>query len=159
HTRPLPMAPELPADPSIPRAPISNYGLGWYFNDYADRNIIEHSGTSNGYVAWVALVPQERLGFVILSTQHRTGLNYSLRHWILDACLGRQERDWSEIIRADFANGYERILREAKAEFDTTQRTVTPPSRPLTDYAGWYESKLYGRLQVTFSDGKFGIRF
>ncbi len=159
HARPPSAQVEPSAESSTPRAPISNYGLGWFFNDYAGQKVVEHAGTSNGFVAWIAMVPQEQLGFVILSNQHRTGLNYALRHWILDACLGRQDRDWSEIVRADFASGYERRIREAKADFDMTRRPAASFSCPLADYAGDYESKLYGRLQITFKDNKLGIRF
>jgi CubicO group peptidase (beta-lactamase class C family) len=57
HTAPRQVAAETPAEPRIPRAPLSNYGLGWFFNDYAGRKVVEHSGTQNGFVAWVAVMP------------------------------------------------------------------------------------------------------
>jgi CubicO group peptidase (beta-lactamase class C family) len=101
HTAPGRAEAEAPAGPGVPRAPISNYGLGWFFNDYAGRTVVEHSGTQNGYVSWVAMMPEERLGLVVLANHHRTGLNSALRSWIFDACLGRPERDWSEAVRAD----------------------------------------------------------
>jgi CubicO group peptidase (beta-lactamase class C family) len=163
HTPPARTEDQTAPRQGIPRAPISEYGLGWFFNDFAGRKVVEHSGTQNGYVAWVAMIPEERLGLVILANQHATGLNSALRSWIFDACLGRPERDWSAIVRADYTNGYQRLLREAKSQFDANRPPPTPPLRPLAEYAGQYESKLYGRLRVTATDDglqiEFGTRF
>jgi CubicO group peptidase (beta-lactamase class C family) len=163
HAAPARAASKLVTDPFLPRAPISNYGLGWFFNEYAGRKIVEHSGTQNGFVAWVAMMPAEQLGLVVLTNLHRTGLNYALRSWIFDACLGRPERDWSEIVRTDYANGYQRLLREAKAQFEANRLPAARPSLPLRSYTGVFESKLYGRIRVTSDDQglhlQFGTRF
>jgi hypothetical protein len=105
------------------------------------------------------MMPEADLGLVILANHHRTGLNFALRSWILDACLGRPQRDWSEIVRTDYASGYERLLAEAKAQFDAKRPAPTRPSLPLADYAGVYESRIYGRVQVASRDQQLGIRF
>jgi len=42
------------------------------------------------------------------------------------------------------ARGYQRLLREAKAQFDAKRPPATRPPMPLSEYAGVYESKLYG---------------
>jgi CubicO group peptidase (beta-lactamase class C family) len=159
HKTPQRTEPEPRVKPRGPRAPISNYGLGWFFNDYAGQTVVEHSGTQNGFVSWVAMIPKERLGLVILANHHRTELNAALRSWILDALLGRPERDWSESVRTDYANGYQRLLQEAKAQFETKRPPPMSPSRPIAEYAGIYESQLFGRLRVTAKDEALGIRF
>jgi hypothetical protein len=159
HAAPQPIAAQAPGEDKIPRAPISNYGLGWFFNDYAGRKVVEHSGTQTGFVSWVAMMPQERLGLVILSNHHRTGLNSALRSWLFDALLGRPERDWSEAVRADYANGYQRLLREAKTQFEANRPPAAPSPRPLSEYAGAYESKLYGTLHLDVETELLRIRF
>jgi len=159
HTAPGRIAAAAPAEPGVPRAPIGNYGLGWFFNDHAGRQVIEHSGTQNGFVSWVAMLPDERLGLVVLANHHRTGLNSALRSWILDAILGRPPRDWSEIVRADYANGYQRLLREARAQFDAQRPAATQPSQPLARYAGRYVSQLYGPILVTVRNDRLRLQF
>ena len=159
HTAPRRAEREAPAEPNVPRAPMSNYGLGWFFNDHADRRVIEHSGVQTGFVSWVAMMPEERLGLVVLANHHQTGLNSALRSWIFDACLGRPQRDWSEAVRADYSNGYQRLLREAKAQFDAKRPSVTRPSKPLSEYAGVYESKLYGPLRIKAGDDRLSLQF
>ena len=158
HTPP-PADGAKPVAAGVPRAPITRYGLGWFFNEFAGRTVIEHSGTQSGFVAWVAMIPEEKLGLVVLANHHRTGLNSALRSWIFDACLGRPEKEWSESVRADYANGYQRLLREAKDRFDAQRPAATGPSRPNSAYTGDYESPLYGRVNVTDRDGQLRLQF
>lgn len=159
HTAPRRAEAKAPAEPQVPRAPISNYGLGWFFNDHAGRRVIEHSGVQTGFVSWVAMMPVERLGLVVLANHHQTGLNSALRSWIFDACLGRPQRDWSEDVRTDYANGYQLLLREAKAQFDAKRPAATSALRPRSEYAGRYESKLYGDLVVTAKNDRLSLQF
>jgi hypothetical protein len=148
-----------PANVEIPSAPMSNYGLGWFFNVHGGRRVIEHSGTQNGFVAWVALLPEEHAGLVVLSNHHRTGLNVAIRSWILDALLQRSPRDWSEEVRADYTTGYQRQLREAKAEFESQRPASFSPPRAITDYAGRYEHELYGDVDIAPNGDRLTLRF
>ena len=159
HMPPQPVAAQALEGAKVPRAPIGNYGLGWFFNDYAGRTVVEHSGTQTGFVSWVAMMPEERLGLVILANHHRTGLNSALRSWLFDALLGRPARDWSEVVRVDYANGFQRLLREAKTEFERKRPPAAPPPRPLSEYAGAYESRLYGRVRINVEAELLRIRF
>ncbi|MBI3862463.1 MAG: serine hydrolase [Planctomycetia bacterium] len=142
-----------------PKAPISRYGLGWFVNEHAAETVVEHSGTQTGFVSWMALMPKKRLGVVILSNHHQTGLNYALRSWIFDRLLRRPEYDWISAIRADQSQGWRRLLREARAEFDARRPADLPPSRPLAEYAGDYESRLYGTIHVIAGEGQLKLKF
>jgi CubicO group peptidase (beta-lactamase class C family) len=159
HTAPRRAEAKAPAEPQVPRAPISNYGLGWFFNDHAGRRVIEHSGVQNGFVSWVAMMPEERLGLIVLSNCHQTGLNSALRSWIFDACLGRPPRDWSETVRSDYSNGYQQLLREAKTKFEANRSQATRPSKSPADYAGVYESNVYGPLRIKTGDDRLRLQF
>jgi CubicO group peptidase (beta-lactamase class C family) len=159
HTAPHRAEAESPAEPGVPRAPMSNYGLGWFFNEHVGRRVIEHSGVQNGFVSWIAMMPDDSVGLVILANHHRTGLNSALRSWILDSLLGRSPRDWSEEVRADYASGYQRLLREAKAQYETKHPPDSSPPRPLTEYAGRYSSKLYGELAIAARDDRMSLHF
>ncbi len=158
HT-PVEPPPEDPSEKGVPKAMNSRYGLGWFANKHAGHETIEHAGAGLGFVAWMAFIPKERLGFVILSNLLQTGINYALRAWFLDRLLERPDRDWSRIALKDATQGWQRLLREAKAEFDAKQPPETPASRPLADYAGSYESELYGTIHVSEQDGRLKLRF
>lgn len=148
-----------PADDRTPHAPMSRYGLGWFVNDHQGRAMVEHSGVQNGLVSWMAMLPNEQLGVVILSNNHQTGLNFALRSWLLDRLLGLPARDWSAIVREDYANGWQRELRESKAAFAARPVADMPPSLPVSSYAGTYENTLFGAIRVSGDNGRLALRF
>jgi CubicO group peptidase (beta-lactamase class C family) len=142
-----------------PKRHFDAYGLGWFVRDYRGRKLVEHSGTTNGFVAWVAFLPEEQLGLVILANLHETGINYALRHTILDAYLGEPERDWSTLVRNDYRNGYQKALREGREGYARQRVKDTKPSLAIGSYAGDYESDLYGKIEVGEQDGKLSLRY
>ncbi len=158
HT-PVEPPPIEPSEKGVPKAPIGRYGMGWFVNEHAGHEVVEHSGAGIGFIAQMSLIPKERLGVVILSNHQKTGINYALRFWIFDRLLGRPDHDWSRTVLKDYAQGWQRLLREAKAEFDAKRPPEKPPSQPLADYAGTYESQLYGTIRVTQREGGLALRF
>lgn len=44
-----------------------SYGLGWFLRDWRGHRVVEHGGNIDGFNALVALMPDQRLGFVMLS--------------------------------------------------------------------------------------------
>lgn len=147
------------AEKGVPKAQIRRYGMGWFVNKHAGHDLIEHAGVGLGFLAWMSCIPKERMGVVILSNHQRTGINYALRSWIFDRLLGRPDHDWSSVVLKDYTQGWQRLLREAKAEFDAKQPPKTPTTQPLADYAGTYESELYGTIRVSEQDGGLKLRF
>jgi CubicO group peptidase (beta-lactamase class C family) len=45
----------------------TSYGLGWFLREWQGRKVVEHGGNIDGFNALVALMPEERLGVVMLS--------------------------------------------------------------------------------------------
>ena len=43
------------------------YGLGWFLRDWKGHKVVEHGGNIDGFNAQVALMPDQRLGFVMLT--------------------------------------------------------------------------------------------
>src|SRR5690606_16912533 len=44
-----------------------NYGLGWFIRDWKGKTVVEHGGNIDGFNALVAMIPEEKLGFVMLT--------------------------------------------------------------------------------------------
>ena len=44
-----------------------DYGLGWFLREWKGKKVVEHGGNIDGFNAQVALLPEERLGFVLLT--------------------------------------------------------------------------------------------
>lgn len=44
-----------------------DYGLGWFLRDWNGHKVVEHGGNIDGFNAQVALMPDQHLGFVLLT--------------------------------------------------------------------------------------------
>src|SRR5215213_6016261 len=44
-----------------------DYGLGWFLRQWKSHKVVEHGGNIDGFNAQVALMPDQKLGFVLLT--------------------------------------------------------------------------------------------
>lgn len=132
------------------------YGLGWGLMDYHGRLVASHGGAADGMYSRVVLVPEERLGMVIL-TNGMTSLQTALSYRILDAFLGTEERDWSAEYLARHRRGQERWAARW-SEWEANRILGTQPSLPLEGYTGTYGGDLYGDASVLIENGTLVLR-
>ena len=79
------------------KAHFNLYGLGWFLEEYAGRKIVAHTGGVNGFVTSVCLVPEEKLGIIVLTNTDANSFFEALRNEIEDAYLGLPYRNYSKI--------------------------------------------------------------
>lgn len=140
-----------------PEAHFLSYGLGWFLSDYRGRKLVEHGGAIDGMRALVAMIPEEKLGVVILTNLSGTILSVPLSYRIFDAYLGAPARDWSaEILKT--VNALDEQARAAAAKLESERITGTKPSLALDKYAGDYHSDLYDDATVGLDNGKLTLR-
>ncbi len=155
-TDPNPSVPPVGSAP--PRMPVHfrGYGLGFSLSDYRQHFVAEHGGAADGMFSHVTLVPEEKLGFVIL-TNSDTGLSSALSYTILDAYLGGDGRDWSQLYLARARQSAEEKAR-ARDAVEKARVAGTKPSLALEKYAGTYVSTLYGEARVAVENGSLVLR-
>jgi len=125
--------------------------------DYGGRLVASHTGGVDGMQSLIALLPEERLGFVILTNCIPHLLNGTLFRTILDCALGFHDRDW----RADFLemNHKEQARADEKRQkMEDARPQGTHPSLPLADYAGTYCNPIYGSLTVTVDGDQLTVQ-
>lgn len=44
-----------------------SYGMGWFIHDWNGKKVIQHGGNIDGFNSMVALLPEEKIGFVLLT--------------------------------------------------------------------------------------------
>jgi len=133
------------------------YALGWQVMNYKDKKIVSHSGGYDGMISYTCLVPEENLGFVIL-TNKNSSLYYPLVYKTLDVFLGGDQKDWSQLILSRFQKNKE-DSKKAKADEEKNQITNTTPTLPLEGYAGTYTGDLYGDAIVSVENGELLVKF
>jgi CubicO group peptidase (beta-lactamase class C family) len=141
-----------------PEAHFLNYGLGWFLSDYRGRKVVEHGGAIDGMRAQVALIPEEKLGLVVLSNLNGSALPVALMYRIFDSFLGTPSRDWS----ADLLKTTKTLEEQAKAaekKQESERAGGTNPSVSLDKYAGTYRNDLYGDVKINHIEAKLNVRF
>jgi CubicO group peptidase (beta-lactamase class C family) len=71
-------------------SPGIDYGLGWFLREWKGRREIDHAGGIDGFTAEVALLPDERIGFVLLMSLFAAPLQEASRGIVFDALLSEQ---------------------------------------------------------------------
>jgi len=138
---------------TLVRPHIFGYGLGWFVQDYRGETVWMHTGSINGLSAIVGLLPDRRVGVVVLANLDHAELRHALMYKVFDLYAGNPERDWSADMRRLFAP------RGTPSAVAQRPATSSPPSLPLERYAGSYADSTYGSVEVTHADGALSARF
>jgi CubicO group peptidase (beta-lactamase class C family) len=118
-----------------------SYGLGWRISDYRGRKALAHGGANDGFRAALVLVPDAKLGLVLLTNCEDAEAVQATANQLLDILLGLKEKDWHGF--------YQKRPRPNPA------RRAVPPRRPGTKpsleqvgYLGTYADRAYGELKI-----------
>jgi CubicO group peptidase (beta-lactamase class C family) len=141
-----------------PGSRLLNYGLGWVIREYRGRVVVQHGGSIDGMRSLVILVPEEKLGMVILSNRGGQFVPEVVGQRVLDAYLGALPRDWSsEWLELDKA--LEQETKDAEKRLEGERMKETKPSLTPEKYAGTYRDDLYGDMRVANEKDNMVVRY
>lgn len=129
-----------------------SYGMAWVVQDYRGQLLISHAGAIDGFRAHITLVPNAKLGIVLLNNLHRTHMNLALSNRLVDLFLGLPRRDWNTYLMQQLQKEGEAALARER-EHQAKRHRDTKPSRELAAYTGSYEDPAYGTATVSLEDG------
>lgn len=155
---PEPAVPELaPMRPNF-----SGYGEGWSLSDYRGRKLVWHTGGWPGMVSRLTLVPEEKLGIVVLTNQEVGAAFHALTLQALDLLLGAS----SSTPQTDWVAAYGKALAATQGKAEESWRkhvaardAKSRPSLPLAAYAGTWRDPWYGDVVLRQNGGKLEIQF
>jgi CubicO group peptidase (beta-lactamase class C family) len=142
-----------------PEAHFLSYGMGWFLSDYRGRKMVEHGGAIDGMRAAVSMIPEEKLGVVVLGNMNGSILPQMLVNRVFDQYLvPGKERDWSgEMLKTIKAVEAQGKTAQQKVEADRAKNTT--PSLALEKYVGDYTDEMYGDAKITFENGVLKAKF
>lgn len=133
---------------------LRGYALGWTISDYQGRLRVGHTGGYSGMLSAVSLIPDEKLGVVVL-TNGMKGLYSAIVNYTVDRFLKAPDRDWSAELLEQQKN-----YRDTRIEDRKNARLAgTRPTLPLENYAGEYWCDAYGKITVKKENDKLRIYF
>ena len=142
--------------PNDNKTHFGGYGLGWGIADFHGRLRVSHTGGYDGMISAVTMIPDEKLGVVVLSN----GMNpptSAITNYVLNAFLGLEEKDWS----SEMLEKNKKRQAEDKRISERIGLRVsgTKPSLPIEKYAGIYNAPIYGKIEVKMENGNLRLYF
>jgi CubicO group peptidase (beta-lactamase class C family) len=129
------------------------YGLGWGLRDYQGRKLVGHTGGVAGFVSRVMLVPEEKLGVVILTNAEDDAAFDAILFHVLDSYFGSGDTDWIGVLHDAEESSQTEAEKEVKKRA-AGRVSDAKPSLALEKYAGKYEDAWYGPANLRMENGK-----
>jgi hypothetical protein len=157
HT-PHTIIPMLPAERKLfPTRHFSAYGLGWFMSDHQGRLLIRHTGGLDGMLSSTILLPEEKLGVVVLTNKLPNVAYLALSYYLADRLMGIQVQDWFQAYR-DFEAANRETLDEGRQRMLAAHMTGTQPSLPLQAFIGEYEADILGGAAIREQEGRLQLQ-
>ena len=138
---------------------FSAYGLGWFLSDEKGYFQATHTGGLLGTVTQVTLLPELKLGIIVLTNQQSGAAFYAITNSIKDSYLGYENRDWVNRYRENVKRNQEsanKITQEIQKEVDRAlQKNVKVPD---SVYAGTFKDEWLGEIIIERKEGELRIR-
>ncbi len=147
-------APELAAQ----RRNFRGYALGLNVLDYRGKKMVTHTGSLPGYVSRVTLLPELRLGVVVLTNQESEEAFNAITYQVLDYYLAAPPVDWLDAY-GKFSERTQASVAAASKRAAAARAPDSRPSLPLARYAGTYNDAWYGDVEITHENGRLVVRF
>ena len=124
------------------------YCEAWIYRANNPCPIIWHNGGTSGCKTMVAVVPDAKIGIVVLSNYIDTILPEALAFKFFDMYFNNPARDWSSEMLAIQNKGIE------EAEKNTQVPPLSPaPPLSLESYTGDYSNDVYGNITIKEKEG------
>lgn len=145
----------IPRSNSTYNSHFFGYGLGWFLNDEKGYFVAEHTGGLAGMVSEVTIVPELKLGIIVLTNQQVGEAFTIITNTIKDGYYGVKKRDWIKTLND------ERLTEQktAKTMVDQLWTTINA-ERPSTskadikNYLGSYKDVWFGDVIISEVNGK-----
>lgn len=131
----------------VPGTCFAAYGLGWAMSEWEGEWVIGHSGSDLGVAAQIGFAPARGIGVAVYLNKNCPAA-LELKLMVLQRLLGRQPRNWREIIA-------DRTLPSTHLSSPRVERDPEPgivPTLALSAYAGRYFHPGSGYITVRESD-------
>ncbi|MEP0133400.1 MAG: serine hydrolase [Eudoraea sp.] len=135
---------------------FSSYGFGWWLTPWNGHKIIEHSGGIDGMSAQLFMVKDLDIGVVILTNVSKEPASFLLKAKLLELIFNDKSFDFYDR-GIEYRKGLIKKLKKAAA--NEVRPKESYPSLALSNYAGSYNDKMYGDINISLSNNKLELSF
>ncbi|HEY0459810.1 MAG TPA: serine hydrolase [Pyrinomonadaceae bacterium] len=137
-----------------------NYGLGWFLQDWNGLKVVQHGGNIDGFTSLVAMIPEKRVGFVILINASNSPLGNELMPVVWENLVGNPNQTQTasvEALQKEVGKyRFEQAGFDAEIKIENGKLVAVVPNQPvvtLENVGGRkYKVKEQDGFFVTFKD-------
>jgi CubicO group peptidase (beta-lactamase class C family) len=143
-------------DPGPYNTHFAAYGLGFSLSDVGGYKQIRHTGGLGGMVTEITMIPELKLGIIVLTNQQEGSAFSAISNQIKDGYLGKTGTDWVSTL----SDRRQKSLGEAKAVTNSVWQNIEVVQKAAlnkTDHAsflGKYADPWLGEVSISEKDGK-----
>ncbi|MGV3539583.1 MAG: serine hydrolase, partial [Rufibacter sp.] len=134
------------------------YGLGWELSTYENHLLVYHSGAGDGFLTTVTLIPEKKIGIVVLTNSDQNGFYEAIKRDLVDALLGLPYLNHNsfQLKRQKQREQQEASQKASQQKIISSQQLN---SREAQLYTGRYENEVYGSIDLAYSKDHLVISF
>ncbi|MFB9120132.1 serine hydrolase [Bergeyella porcorum] len=135
------------------------YGLGWFISDVKGYKQVQHTGGLIGTVTQFTLIPDLKLGIVVLTNQQSGAAFNTITNTVKDSYLGIADRNWLKTYSERMTKlneGYEKEKKEAFAKAEAFRKSKQNQVLP-EQIAGTYNDAWFGDVEISHQKGQYRI--
>lgn len=127
---------------------VTLYGHCWFVEQNSRYRVIFHTGTTWGFTALCAFVPEQDLGIVILVNSEAPAYpRYAIMRRMIDLYKGYPDKDYNKIFYEEWLASARKGMRESDKKLADEVKAAAPDFKLLT---GTYDKgPLFGKAVVT----------
>jgi len=142
--------------PSAYNTHFAAYGLGWFLSDVKGYKQASHTGGLAGIVTQITLIPELKLGIIVLTNQQSGAAFTAITNTIKDSYLGvkgmnRVKQQHDRVIKneADAKKITDSIWAGIAA-----QQKSTAPKVDINNFIGTYTDPWFGEVIISIKNGQ-----
>jgi len=144
-------------DLELNRTHFKAYGLGWRLADVNGFKRVSHTGTLAGMKSYVVLIPELRLGVVLLTNGSSSAARSAVMNTVVRSFMPVEQVDWMQVLsdekaaQAETERQRETLAVVTKPQEETAQACCIPD---LSLFTGRYRDPWFGDVTIRLKDGQ-----
>lgn len=148
------VAPKNPYDTNF-----YGYGMGWFLSDVKGHKQIQHTGGLIGTVTQFTLIPDLKLGIIVLTNQQSGAAFNTITNTVKDSYLGVADRNWLKTYGDRMSKVeaiYDKEKKEAfsKSEAFKKEKNLQPKAE---QFVGKYNDIWFGDVEISSEGNGYRI--
>ncbi len=130
------------------------YGLGWFMKDVKGYKEIWHTGGLSGMVTQITMIPELKLGIIVLTNQESGSAFHAVTDQILDAYLNIKGIHRVDEYKKRLDNRQQRADKITKSVWEKVkQQQLSGARKPdLKPFTGTYRDTWFGNVDISLKN-------